>query len=52
LKNKKAQRKRDADDKTTEVEEIRKELGKINKVLVIGNNAIKVYLTVSRLFMP
>ena len=32
LKNRKGQRKHDADGKTTEVEEIRKELGKINKV--------------------
>ena len=32
LKTKKIQKRRDADDKTSEVEEIRKELGKINKV--------------------
>ena len=36
LKSRKIQKKRDADDKTTEVEEIRKDLGKINKVAFIS----------------
>ncbi len=34
MKQKKAQKKRDVDDKVTEVDEIRKELNRVNKVSV------------------
>lgn len=33
MKTKKIQKKRDSDDKVSEIEEIRKELSKVNKVL-------------------